>query len=311
MTALALNQQVRNWGVAVRAYSYPASIVPVLLGSIFAWYEQGSFNWLFFLLAMVAGMLYHTGSNLVNDYYDYKHKVDRDGTFGGSGQLVRGVMTPRQFAIGSAVTLGAGTLIGLFFLLHFHGQYPFGWPLLAIGAFGLLGAIFYTATPLSAKYNALGEPLVFLTMGTGMVLGAYFVQAGTLTWNAVWISLPVAFLVAAILQGNDTRDISDDRESKITTASTLLGPTGARVYFTALTVLPYLCLPVLAFFGVARWPVLLPLLTIPLMIPVISVVWRNRDERHDALAPMPEITAKLHLAFGVLMSIGVVLGRWF
>jgi len=306
-----MSEQVRNWGIAVRAFSYPASIVPVLLGSIFAWYETGVFSWGFFILAMFAGMLYHTGSNLVNDYYDYKYKVDRSDTFGGSGQLVRGVMTPRQFAIGSLVTLGAGTLIGLFFLLHFHAQYPFGWPLLAIGAFGLLGATFYTATPFSAKYNALGEPLVFLTMGTGMVLGGYFVQAGNLSWNAVWVSLPVAFLVAAILQGNDTRDIGDDRESKITTASTLLGPTGSRIYFTVLALAPYACLPFLAAFGVTGWSVLLPFLTLPLLAPIIKLVWTVRDERHDALHDIPENTAKLHLAFGVLLSIGIVLSRWF
>lgn len=309
MSTIATGNRVTQWAVAVRAYSYPASIVPVLLGSVFAWYEGSAFNWLFFLLALIAGMLYHTGSNLVNDYFDYKYQVDRAGTYGGSGMLVSGSMTPRQFAISAVAALGTGTLIGLYFLVHFHAQYPFGWPLLLIGGLGLLGAVFYTATPLGAKYHALGEPLVFLMMGTGMVLGAYFVQAGHLSWNAVWISLPVGFLVAAILQGNDVRDIADDRQSKIVTASTLLGATGARVFFSALTFAPYAALPVLALAGVAAWPVLLPLITLPLALKLHNLFWRVRAEKDAALHNVPENAAKLHLAFGVLLAVGVISGR--
>ena len=309
MTAVAIRQQAGMWAGAVRAYAYPASIVPVLLGSVYAWYEGGAFNWPFFLLALLAGMLYHTGCNLVNDYYDYKYGIDREDTFGGSGMLVSGAMTPRQFALGSVITLAAGTLIGFYFLFHFHAQYPFGWPLLLIGALGLLGAVFYTATPLGAKYHALGEPLVFLMMGTGMVLGAYFVQNGNLSWNAVWISLPVAFLVAAILQGNDTRDIADDRDSRIRTASILFGATGARVFFSVLAFAPYVCLPVLWLTGAAAWPVLLPLVTLPLALRLHNLFWKVRAEKDSRLHDVPENVAKLHLAFGALLTVGLIIGR--
>ncbi|MBN2082654.1 1,4-dihydroxy-2-naphthoate octaprenyltransferase [bacterium] len=315
MTTMALNQQVRNWAVAVRAYAYPASIVPVVLGTAYAWYATGRFNWAFFLLALIAGMLYHTGSNLVNDYYDYKYKVDREDTFGGSGMLVNQQMTMRQFARGSVVTLALGTLIGLYFLWHFHAQsatpYPFGWPLLAIGGLGLLGAVFYTATPSNAKYNALGEPLVFVMMGVGMVLGAYFVQAGTLSWNVVWVSLPVGFIVAAILQANDTRDIVDDRQANIKTFSTLAGATAARAFYTFLLIAPYLTVLGLVLAGVIRWPSLAVLLTLPLAMMLLKTFWTVRDEKSEKLFTTVELTAKLHLGFGLLLAIGVCAGHWF
>ena len=309
MTAATLSQQLRNWSIAVRPFAYPASIVPVVLGSVYAWFAGSAFHWPHFILALIAGMLYHSGCNLVNDYYDYKSGVDREGTFGGSGMLVGGTMTPRQIAIGAAVALGLGTLIGLYFLWHFSSQYPLGWPLLAIGAAGLLGTIFYTATPANAKYNALGEPLVFTMMGVGMVLGAYFVQAGTLSWQAFFISLPIAFTVAAILQANDTRDIADDRQSGITTISTLAGATGARWFYTFLLVAPYLTIVVLVLTRVAPWPALVALITLPLAIKLLMLFWRVRDERHDALAMTDAMTAQLHMGLGLLLSIGVILGR--
>ena len=309
MTAATLSRQVRNWSIAVRPFAYPASIVPVVLGSVFAWFAGSAFHWPHFILALIAGMLYHSGCNLVNDYYDFKSGVDREGTFGGSGMLVSGAMTPRQIAVGAAVALSLGTLIGLYFLWHFSGQYPLGWPLLAIGAAGLLGTIFYTASPANAKYNALGEPLVFVMMGVGMVLGAYFVQAGTLSWPAVWISLPIAFTVAAILQANDTRDIADDRLSGITTISTLAGPTGARVFYSFLLVAPYLTVVVLVLTRVAPWPALTALITLPLAIKLLALFWRLRDERHEQLAMTDAMTAQLHMALGLTLSLGVIIGK--
>jgi len=315
MTTMALSQQIRNWSIAVRPFAYPASIVPVVLGSVYAWYVIGQFNWLHFVLALIAGMLYHSGCNLINDYYDYKYKVDREGPYGSSGLLVSGTMQPAQIARGAVVTLVLGTLIGVYFLWYFHSQaaiiYPYAWPLLAIGAAGLLATVFYTATPVNAKYNALGEPLVFTMMGVGMVLGAYFVQAGTLSWNAVWISLPVGFTVAAILQANDTRDIRDDRQAGITTLSTLFGPTGARGLYTFLLVAPYLTLVALVLLRIAPWPALAPLLTLPLAVKLLKLFWTVRDERHEQLAMTDAMTAQLHLGLGMLLSLGILAGHWF
>ena len=314
MTTMALSQQVKNWSIAVRPFAYPASIVPVVLGSCFAWFAAGTFNWVHFVLALVAGMLYHSGCNLINDYYDYKYQVDRDGTFGGSGMLVSGAMQPAQIARGAVVTLALGTLIGVYFLWHFHTHastpYAFGWPLLAIGAAGLLGTIFYTATPANAKYNALGEPLVFTMMGVGMVLGGYFVQAGNLSWNVVWVSLPVGFTVAAILQANDTRDIVDDRSAGITTISTLLGPAGARWFYSFLLVAPYVAIGLLVLLRVVAWPALASLITLPLAIKLLKLFWEVRAERHEKLAMTDAMTAQLHMALGLLLSLGIAAGVW-
>jgi 1,4-dihydroxy-2-naphthoate octaprenyltransferase len=328
--SLGFGERARLWGVAVRAYSFPASIVPVLAGSAFAAYEMSrlqaqaavpgivglQFNWLGFVLALVAGVLYHTGCNLINDYYDHKKGVDREGTFGGSGVLVAGTMTPAQIMQGAIVTLALGTLLGLVLAWQLHRiGVPFGWPLLAVGAAGLIGAIWYTSGNVGAKYVALGSPLVFIMMGIGYVVGAYLVQMGGLAnWGAaVAVSLPVGFLVAAILQANDVRDIVDDRAAGIRTIATQLGPTGARAYYSFLLFAPYVTVVLLALFGVTPWTALAPLLTLPLALPLHKLFWTVRDERSDKLMPSVEGTAKLHMAFGLLFSIGILLGTlpWF
>src|SRR5207244_549931 len=97
------------------------------------------------------------------------------------------------------------------------------WVVAAFGVAGLLGGWGYTAPPLQYKFRALGLPLVFLLMGPLMVVGGYYVVTGSFTWNAVAASIPVGLLVAAILHGNEWRDISDDARAGIVTFSIRVG----------------------------------------------------------------------------------------
>ena len=305
MSATTANSKAKTWGTAVRAFSFPASIVPVIVGSAFAYYKLGSFNWLLFLLALLAGMLYHTGCNLINDYYDFKKGLDREDTFGGSRVLVDGTLEPKEVMFGGYLALAAGTAIGLYFYTLL------GLPILIIGIAGLAGSVLYTSKPFSFKYVALGSPLVFLQMGVLMVQGGYLIQAGTLSWAAVWVSLPVAFIVACILQANDHRDIAHDREGGIKTIATLLSQSGSRMYLYFLLFAPYLTVVALAVAGITSWTVLLPLITLPLTVPIVKLHESVKEETSQKLADTPEMVAKLHLAFGVLLTLGIVAGRWF
>jgi 1,4-dihydroxy-2-naphthoate octaprenyltransferase len=288
----------------------------VLFGSVYAWYDSVhhgqafSFHWLLFVQALLAAVAYHIGSNLVNDYFDYKHGIDREGTFGGSGMLTGQVMTPAQFLQGIWVSLGLGTVLGL--LLVWQLYQTFGQQaalnLLVVGAAGLLGTIWYTAGKGSAKYNALGEPLVFIMFGFGYVMGAYLVQTGQLSLNAALASIPLGLLITAILQANDTRDIADDSAGGIKTQSILLGPTGARAYYSILLFGAYLSLVALAVFKVVPYTALLALLTLPLALPLHKLFWTVRDIKSEQLLGSVEATAKLNVPFGLLYCLGVVAG---
>ena len=126
MIERSFKRSFKTWAFAVRAYAYPASIVPVVVGSVYAVAEGGRanavpFNWAFFVLALIAGMAYHTACNLLNCYYDYKYGVDTEPTHG-SGLLVSGAMTPREYLVAAWTCLGLGTAIGLYFVWHFWSQ---------------------------------------------------------------------------------------------------------------------------------------------------------------------------------------------
>lgn len=289
-----------DWLIATRSYSFPASIVPVLLGSCYAYRATGNFNWTIFGFSMLAGMLYHSACNLLNDYFDYLYGVDRIDTYGGSGMLTSGRIRPSLFLSVAIAQLIVGTTIGLY-LVSICGT-----TLLFIGIAALFSTIFYTASKKNAKYNGFGEILVFVMMGVLMVVGGFLTQSNYIDTKIILVSLPVAFMVTAILQANDTRDIADDRASGITTVSTIIGHIGARIFYSTLLAASYISLLLLIFSHILPFWCLIAVLTIPSAWKIHSLFFKITDEKSSLLLGAVERTAKLHLVFGLLISLGII-----
>lgn len=295
--------KIALWLRAVRPFAYSASVIPVALGGLWA-FRDGPIDWINFVLAIIAGVLFHTGTNLVNDYYDFKSGVDREGTFGSSGVLVGGLMQPRQILRGGIVSFVLGILLGLYLVTQA------GWPILVLGVIGFLGGFFYTAAPYSYKYHALGEIGVFTMMGILMVLGGYLVQNRAFHWDAVLFSLPIALLVAAILQANDIRDIANDRAAKIKTMAIVMGRQTAGILYDLMIVLAFaLVVLMVAVEIISPWA-LLVFLTLPLGLKNMKTIHRASGDQSTSLAMMDVATAQLHLTFGLLLCIGLLLARF-
>lgn len=296
---------VSLWFRAVRAYSFTASITPVLLGASLAFYQTGRLDIPLLIAALVGGVSLHIGTNLVNDYFDYQKGVDREGAYGGSGVLVERRMKPRDVLRGAFVAFAVATPIGLWL------TWQRGWPIVAFGLTGLLGGYFYTAGPIAYKYRAAGEILVFTLMGPLMVWGAHFVQVGRIEWLPLLVSLPVGLLVAAILFANNIRDADEDTSSGYHTQASLLGGKLARTVFGAMLASAYLVLAALVYFDSAPAFALLALLTIPWAVRLQQMIRQSVAGQHQALLVVVQRTAQLHLQFGLLLIAGFVLAHFF
>ena len=92
---------------------------------------------------------------------------------------------------------------------------------IVFSAVGISGAYYYTAPPCELKYRGLGLFVVFLLFGPVLSQAVYYALTGEFSSMLLWTSLPIAFLVTAILHGNDLRDIETD--IKIITIAKLMG----------------------------------------------------------------------------------------
>ena len=108
------------WLLALRPFSFTASIVPAVYGGLIAVALRGRdgipdfrFDGIGVFVTIVGCIAIHAGSNLVNDYFDYRSGVDKPENFGRVNVLVRELMRPQDVTIEAAAAFAVALLCGL------------------------------------------------------------------------------------------------------------------------------------------------------------------------------------------------------
>lgn len=298
--------QISLWVQAIRPFAFPATIVPIIVAIAWALFNNvGVIYWELIPVILIAGILFHTGTNLVGEYFDYKKGVDRPETFGSSRILVDNLMKPKTVLYGGYASFALGFALGLI-LVAYHG-----YPMLILGIIGLIGGMFYTGTPFGYKYIALGDLFVYLMFGPLMVIGANFALTGIIDYNLFLISIPVGCLVASILIANNLRDIKHDKVAGITTTAVLLGAKATKFEYIAIVALAYVSVIVMAATGFIPLWTLLILISLKPAIDNIKMIAAADQSNPQAIMMGDVKSAQLHLLFGVLYTVGLVLGYFF
>ncbi len=204
-----------GWGIWWKAFRYhyaSASFMPGILGGLIAWVHENQFYPGYFLLVLLGLLLNHLALNMTDDYYDFRHLVDvldshGNPYSGGSGTLSKGLIRPDQmkkvFSIFYIVAIGIGILLGML-----RGSF-----VLFLLAFGFFCAFFYAAPPVRFGYRGLGEIAQLLCFGPGIGLGAYYVQAQKLSWEAFWGTLSFGIMLFSMITINEIPDYLEDRKA--------------------------------------------------------------------------------------------------
>jgi 1,4-dihydroxy-2-naphthoate octaprenyltransferase len=291
-----------TWEI-VRPFAYTASVIPILAGAALS-VVDGAFSWPPFVAALLGGVLLHSGTNIVNEVYDVRQGIDTITSPRASHAIVKGRITERGALATAAIAFLLAVVVGVY-LIALRGP-----AIVVLGILGLLGGWGYTAPPLQYKYRALGVPLVFLLMGPLMVVGSYFAITGTWSVPALVLSIPVGLLVAAILHGNEWRDIGEDTRAGIVTLSSRLGKEWAHYGYVALILGAYITLGLAVAFRLLPPATLLAILSLPFLAQVMRSAELGATGQARAIAMIDLQTARLHLAFGALLVLGVLLSAW-
>ena len=296
-----IQMKVKSWGMAVRLSSLTASMVAILLGSAVAWLKTGTLSWGFFLLTLLAGLLIQAGTNVFNDYFDHKSSNDEINRefvrpfSGGSRVIQLGFLSPVEMLVGAILMCLLSAVIG------FYLAWARGYAILLIGAIGLLSGIFYTGGLNWAK-KGIGELLVGLNYGILMTLGAYFVQAQSLSWVPVIAALPISFLIIGVLYINEFPDYAADKRVGKNTLVVRLGPQKAVTLYAFIMMSTYVSLIIGVLANVLPMAALLGMLTLPLSIRAIQYARKHYASSFD-LIPANALTVTSHLATGLLLTL--------
>ena len=303
------------WLMASRAYSFPASIIPVLFGSMLAVVLNPGlqFNFVNFLLTLIGCVFVQIGTNIINDIFDYDKGIDKEDKdlgipHGGSMVLSLGYVSMKQMKTWAVISLTVAFLIGLYLYTQ-AGSW-----ILYLSLFGLLSAIFYTAKPIALKYKALGDIQVIISFGLGMTLGAYIVQTGTFSYMPLLFAIPLGLLIDAILHSNNIRDIKFDGKFGVKTLPILIGEKLSIKLFYVMVLGAYLTLIIFVALKLLPWFALLSLITLPMALKLVKM---TDSFPADGLARFEYgtkhimMTAQLNMMFGLSLVLGLLISYLF
>lgn len=285
------------WFQAIRPRTLTAAFAPVGVGAGVALAER-TFQWVPVVVALIGATLIQIGTNLANDYFDFKKGADTAERLGPARVTQKGWVSPTEVARATWTAFGLAVVAGAYLVA------VAGMPVVWIGVASILSGVLYTGGPWPLGYLGLGDIFVFVFFGPVAVCGTYFVQAGSVSKGAILASIPVGLLATAILVVNNLRDRHTDVVANKRTLAVRFGAAFARAEYVCLVLGAY---AVLVFLVVAMaYPVgwLLPLGTFPLAVLEIKAIYSL-----DGAALNPHLggAARLGMLFGLLLAIGMSL----
>jgi 1,4-dihydroxy-2-naphthoate octaprenyltransferase len=303
---LTLAQRARRrsasaWEI-VRPFAFTGSFVPITAGATLAAVD-GRFSWPLFLAALAAGILIQSGTNVVNEVFDVRRGIDTITSPRASHAVLKGRFTERGAYLFAVSLFAAACAIGIGL------AYVRGPAIIALGVLGIVAGYTYTAPPFQYKYKAVGLPMIFLIMGPIMTVGSYYAVSGSADIKSLVLSVPVGLLVAAIVHGNDWRDIGDDSRAGVVTPAILFGREWAHYAYIALVLGAYVSLALSVAARLLPPTTAIAVLSLPFLAQVVRSAELGATGQARAIAMIDIQTARLHFAFGSLLVVGLLLAR--
>lgn len=287
------------WWRLMRPHTLTASFIPVFAGTAMALFENG-FRADLFVAMLTASLLIQAATNMVNEYFDYVRGLDNEQTVGIGGTIVRDGVAPKLVRNLAYGFYGLSVLLGLYICAESS------WWVALAGTVSILVSYLYSAGPLPISSTPFGELFSGLFMGPVIILITFYIQAGYLSVAAVNVSLSLGLLIGAINLSNNIRDKDGDKAHGRKTLAVLLGRRRAIKLLAGIFIAAFIWISLLSATGMVTPWALLVLLSIPKAVQAV----RGFIGKSTPFEMMPAMksTAQLNTFFGLLLSIGFMIG---
>lgn len=282
-----------------------AGILPVLLGSIYSWYEFGEINIFYLILLSVAMMLIQSATNMINDYFDFKSGADSKAK-SDEKVLVSGEITPKQVLLIAIIYQIIALIIGVFIASQTS------YNILLVGFIGGIISILYAFGPLPISYTPIGEIVSGVTMGIGITTTVIFTHSGVFNLSTVLVAVPTSLFIGTILLSNNLSDAKEDKKAGRKTLPLLIGIKNAEKLWVFNVILLIGLTFILLLIDIYPFTVLI---TVILLFPYKSITnflsyEKNISTKGRTMGLINKIGLKYHFSIllGLLISIIIKVG---
>ncbi|EUJ38005.1 1,4-dihydroxy-2-naphthoate polyprenyltransferase [Brochothrix campestris] len=259
-----------KWWKLLRPHTLASSYVPVFVGSAAALHYT-TFKVLPFLAMLFAAFLIQTGTNLFNEYYDYKRGHDDENKVGHGGAITNEKMSASFIRNLAFLSFIIALLLGLYLCV------TVSWYLALIGLISMIVGFLYTGGPLPIAHTPLGELMAGFFMGGIITYISFFIQTDFINQVIVYLSLPLILMIGNMLLANSLRDLEEDTRNGRLTLAILLGKRWGTVLYAALWLISFGWTWSLIFTIHLTPFLLLTLIAIPPAAISVIVFWRQTE----------------------------------
>ncbi len=297
---MAEASNIRYWIAAARPRTLPLAMASIAMGGFLAAYFR-AFNWTIFLLTVGTTVGLQVLSNFSNDYGDSVHGADHQQRVGPSRMVQSGVISLNQMKMAMWTTGVLTFILGLLLIINSLGfnntSFYF---FLFLGLVAIFAAINYTSGSKPYGYSGWGDFSVLLFFGVVAVLGSYYLQTGSFEWLNILPALSCGLFATAVLNVNNIRDISSDRQAGKYSIPVRVGKPAAIRYHWALLVIGLVSSLVFVALNFQSFWQLLFLVISPLLIINGQAVSNKESSELDPYLKQMALTTLLYvLVFGL------------
>jgi 1,4-dihydroxy-2-naphthoate polyprenyltransferase len=284
----------------IRVPTLAATAVPLIIGGAIALVQNENggidFSPPLWLDLLIVALLIQMATNMLNEYGDYRHKIDTVPSPGFAGLIVSGETSAREILLTAVVSFTIAFALGII-LVWYRGLL-----LLLLGMVSLLVGVFYSEGPLPISSTPFGELFVGVVMGPVEVISSNLAAAGQISNFAILFSIPVSFMVAAILLTNNLRDLEKDRGHGRKTLAVLIGKRYGNILLLVLMILSFLwTIPAFLLFS-TPFSIFLVWLAFPVALRnYLQITQKKRWPESVAMV------SRLHLLVGLLLTVSILL----
>jgi len=284
--------------LALRPKTLTAAVVPVVVATALVHAHGFAVQWWISITALLSAALIQIGTNFVNDAIDFEKGADTETRLGPRRATQQGWLTKKQ-VMNLAFACFAGA-----FLLGIPLVYQGGWPIVIIGVVSLLMGYAYTGGPLPLAYAGLGDLFVIIFFGLVATGGVFFLHTGFAGLPALVAGLQIGLLATVMIAINNLRDLDQDRLVSKKTLAVRLGPALGRVEVVFLFLLTF-ALQWYWYESGSAWAFALPFAAaLPAGKVLKTLLTTSPSREYNTLLAQ---AAFVHILFGVLFSIGLIL----
>ena len=246
-----------------RIFSLPMTVMSWLVIFTYSVIHAGDV-W-YGILCLVGVCLVHLGTNVLDDYFDYKsliRQVDFNKTEylnntqnTKSRYLVSGILTETQVLGLAGFYFALAGIIGLFF------YFVCGALILKIGiAAGIIAVLYSFLSKIRLSEIAIG-----IMYGPLLFCGVNYVMTGTISREVFILTIPTMIMTIVLFYIHSVMDFDYDlKENHLTIANIFNSQLDSLIVLKVLLILAYISLFGICIFDISDWQVLSALITIPL-----------------------------------------------